>query len=526
MTLAVLIIAALAGGLVALGLAGRLPGIAAAVGLGTGVAALVLSISLKAEDSLLVGTSALASSEAVRLLAIAWSGGLVLLGLLGGSVAGRPAATEPGGTRSAAAAIRADREGRGTEGRAWRWSASAATTGPALVTLAAALVALSVDDPTVAFAALATGGLVAILVPALGSRLFGRDEAPVAMAAGSVLATVGAGLGALVVVAWSQSGVGPLGSGTEAGIQDPALEAAVGLAVIAMAGAVILRSGAIPAHLWAARLVGAVPTPAVPSILGWGAAAFTLVAIAWSQGALAAGAFGLDDLDRWVVIVVALASVILGGLAAMLHDDLEHVLGYSIVQDAGVALFAFAALRGEVAGALATWLIATAALKTALAGWIATTRWAFGAHRVSELHGWARRAPLLGLAYLCIILGSIGLPGMGVFDARVGLIGGALPGWLGTLVAIAALSPIVALGRVFVAGLQAPSPDVAAAMPARLGQFAADLGTWSRGGPRWWLRTGATTLRANEGFGVALASVLLAVLGLAVAIVGVGGPAA
>jgi NADH-quinone oxidoreductase subunit N len=524
--LAVLIIVALAGGLAALSVAGQLPGIAAAVGLGTAAAALVLSLSLKPEDSLLIGTSALASSAAVRLLAIAWAGGLVLLGLLGGSVAARPAATEPGETRSAALPSRAAREGRRAEGVGGRWSASAAITGPGLVTLAAGLLALTVDDPTVAFAALAIGGLVAILVPALASRLVGRDEAPVAMAAGSVLATVGAGLGALVLVAWSQSGVGPLGSGTEAGIQDPALEAAVGLAVIAMAGAVILRSGAIPAHLWAARLVGGVPAPAVPSILGWGAAAFTLVAVAWSQGALAAGSFALDDLDRWVVVAVALASVLLGGLAAMLHDDLEHVLGYSIVQDAGVALFAFAALRGEVAGALATWLIATAALKTALAGWIATTRWAFGAHRVSELHGWARRAPLLGLAYLLVLLGSIGLPGTGVFDARVALIGGALPGWLGTLVVIAALSPIVALGRLFAAGLQAASPDVAAASPARLGRFAADLGTWSRGGPRWWLRTGAAMARTNEGFGVAVASVLLAVLGLAVAIVGVGGPAA
>ena len=95
----------------------------------------------------------------------------------------------------------------------------------------------------------------------------------------------------------------------------------------------------------------------------------------------------LDDAGRILVIVVALASIALGGLAAILHDDLEHVLGYSIVQDAGVVLLAFATLQPDGSPAARDWLVASAALTSALAGWIAISRWTFGAHRVSELRG-------------------------------------------------------------------------------------------------------------------------------------------
>jgi multicomponent Na+:H+ antiporter subunit A len=329
-----------------------------------------------------------------------------------------------------------------------------------------------------------------------------------------------------VVDGWSQSPAGPVAGSALCADQISALRGPVGSAIVAMAAIVLLRTGAIPAHLWAARFVGAVNPLAVPAALGWGAAIFILVAAAWAEGVLAAGPFVLGDLERIVVILFALASVLLGGLAAILHDDLEHVLGYSIVQDAGVALLAFGGLEPVVAGPLTTWLIASAALKSGLAAWISVTRWAYGTHRLSELGGWARRAPLIAIAFAILLVGSVGIPGMAIFDARRALISAALPGWPGTVVLLAALSPLVALGRLLAVGFGRPSLDVAGAPEERVGQLVPSLGGWTRGGPRWWLKASAAVVRANEGLGAGLATALLGVVGLTIAVLGAGGSTA
>jgi len=500
MTLGAAIVVCLAGGLMSVVLGSRLPRPAAGVTILAAGIALLLGLVTSSTSSFVVGGAAIAASDGARLITIGWSTGLLLLTLIG-------LATLPRGL-------------------------AALVGGAGLVALAGGIVAVTVNQADVAFAALAVGGLAAVVLPMLAAWLSGHDEeAPLSVTARAIVAIAGAAVVAIVVVAWSQSSAGPLGgtgsggvgaTGGVAGAPDAAMRTAVALAVILMAALVVLRSGAIPAHLWAAGFVGAAPPVAIPSALAWGTATFTLVAAGWARDAVAAGPFLLDDASRWLVVLVGLTSVVLGGLAALLHDDVEHVLGYSLVQDAGVALLAFASLRPDVTAALTTWLIASAALKTGFAAWIAVVRWAYGTHRLSDLRGWARRAPVLGVAFAVLVLGSVGLPGMAIFDARVSLVSAALPTQLATAVLIVALSPLLVLGRVLVRGLERPGPDVAGAADARIGRLAPSLGGWSRGGPRWWLRAGTAVIRANEGLGVGVAALLLAVLGLVLGIAGAG----
>jgi hypothetical protein len=502
MTLGAAILVCLAGGVASILLAPRLPRVAAGVVIAASAGALLLGLATSSSTSFVVGGASITATDAARLTTIGWSTGLLLLSLIG--IATLPVGLAP------------------TVG------------GAGLVALAGGIVAVSVDQLDVAFAALAVGGIAAVLVPMLAGWLSGHDEeAPLAVTGRAIVATAGAAVVAIVVVAWSQSSAGPLGAagpggggvgaGGVAGGPDAAMRTAVGVAVIVMAALVVLRSGAIPAHLWAAGFVGAATPLAIPSLLAWGTATFTLVAAGWARDAVGAGPFVLDDVGRWLVVLVALTSLVLGGLAALLHDDIEHVLGYSLVQDTGVALLAFASLRPETAAPLMTWLIASAALKTGLAAWIAVIRWSYGTHRLSELRGWARRAPILGTAFAVLLLGSVGLPGMAIFEARVALVSAALPGAIATAVIVLALSPLLVLGRVLATGLlDRPGADVAGASDERIGRPAASLGGWSRGGPRWWLRAGVTVIRANEGLGVSVATILLAAVGLALAIAGAG----
>jgi NADH:ubiquinone oxidoreductase subunit 2 (subunit N) len=487
MILAASISVALGGGLLSLAIASRAP--RAAVTVAIVAAAIVggLGIATSVDATLVVGSTALAASAAARLVEVGWAAGLLLLGIVGLA------------TGNAAHAL-----------------------GAGLVALAAGVVALTVDGPTTAFAALAAGGLVAVLVPALAGWLAGPvEETGSGVATRAAVAAAGAGLAGVVLAAWSVSPAGPLGS-TSLGEPDAAGRAAMGLAVLGMVAAIVVRSGAIPAHRWAARFVGTVSQIAVPSALAWGVAAFAVVAVRWCAVVVDAGSPSLDDADRLLILGAALASLLLGGLAAILHDDLEHVLGYTLVQDAGIALLAFTALRPETVEAATTWLVASAAVKTAFAGWIAASRWAFGTHRLSELRGWARRAPVLGGAYVVVLVGAVGVPGMAMFQARIDLASAALPAWLAPIVILAALSPVVALGRPLAIGLRAASPVVAAAPANRVGRQIVGFGGWSRGGPQWWLRTLASILRANEGLGAGVATLVLGLIGLAIAVAGAG----
>jgi NADH-quinone oxidoreductase subunit N len=496
-TLGLVLAVALAAGLASVLAAPRFGRLATWIGIAGAIACLALGLGLDAGDALTVGGLGLGSSDGVRLVAVGWSATAGMLGIVGIVTGG-----------------------------------ATLTVGPSLLAMGASLVAIAGDDPGVAFAALAIAGLVAVLVPTLGAWLADPEvSAPLAIAGRAIAAAAGPGVAAVLLVAWSRSAVGPFGAVTETGSDGIDVGLAMALLVLATAALVVTRAGAIPAHLWAARFIGAVSPLAVPAALAWGSAAFALVAIAWARSAVAAGAHGLDDPGRALVLLVALATIVLGGLAAILHDDVEHVLGYSIIQDAGVALLAFASLRPETADAARDWLVASAALKSALAGWTALARSMYGVHRLSELGGWARRSPGLAVAAALVLVGSVGLPGMAIFGARVTLATAALPGPLGYLVVALALSPILALGRVLVVGIGRPTTEVAGVSRARVGLLVIPRGGWSRGGLSvgaltWAARTARAAARENGALVAVLATVLLAVVGLALAILGTGTGAA
>ena len=193
-----------------------------------------------------------------------------------------------------------------------------------------------------------------------------------------------------------------------------------------MAGAVAIRCGLIPLHVWSARFMEGVSPLAIPAAFAWGSAAFVLAALDWGQVALGPTAAG--EVERLLIVALAMVSIVLGGLAAMVHDDIEHVLGYSILQDAGVAVLAFASLEPEAVAAARNWLVASATVKTALAAWAAVVRSTYGGHRLADLGGWARHAPALGVGFGVILIAAIGLPGMSLFEARATLVGSAMPG--------------------------------------------------------------------------------------------------
>jgi hypothetical protein len=460
----------------------RWPPASAAVGLVGLVASLIAALTIRPDELAIAGGS-IAGSEYARLFLLlgTWTGlGLVAIGL---------ATTLP---RNLAGAL--------------------------LAGLGAAGLALSLPDPTTAVIAAIAGGLAGILVTL-------REQPTtdgVAVATRELRAIAVAGAFILIATAWMSRPLDTLA-------EDPGV---FGLAYVAVAVGVAMRFGAIPFHLWAARVADAAPEVALPLLSAWGPAALAVVGLAWVDSSIVPVIPISGDLpaERAVVIAIGLACLILGAIAAWIQDDLEHVVGYATVQDAGVVILAFAALDPGVWPASRTWIIVLLAARTAFAAWAVVVRARYGTRHIDDLDGWARRSPVLGVALLAIAVASVGWPGLAAFDARADVIQLAIDGPIQAVALAAVFLPLLYYGRLFVVGLARPGEAMLAVQddrPRRPETLTADAGTSRppRSG-RAILSTVGPTVDTNRPLLIAALALVLATTAVITAAGGFGLPTA
>ena len=389
--------------------------LSAAIGILGLVAALFAARAIKADDHLVVGGAALAGSAYLRLFVIFGSIvalALVLLGLATTSHRHAP--------------------------------------GVLLGGLGATGLALALADPRIAVIAATAGGLLGILVTVVPPA----TARGVVVAARELRALAIAGVLAILAVAWIARPLGELAG-------EPAV---FGLAYLGFAIAVAIRFGAIPFHFWAARLADAAPEVTLPMLMAWSPAAFAVVALAWADQSVAPLVAPLLlplSVERALVVAIGAASVVLGTLAAWIQDDLEHVVGYTIIADAGIAILGLAALSPAAWEPARTWLLVFVMVRSAFAAWAVAMRGAFGTRRIGDLSGWVIRAPILGVAFGLIVIAAIGWPGLVAWQARAMLIELTLDGLLVVLVTVGALAQVAVYGRLLMVGLGRPSEAVA-----------------------------------------------------------------
>jgi NADH:ubiquinone oxidoreductase subunit 2 (subunit N) len=314
----------------------------------------------------------------------------------------------------------------------------------ALATMAAMSIAISSTDPTVSLAAAAAATTPAALV---ASRM--RSTPLGATVGAAELRTL-----ALVVVAALLAAVTLLNTnwvGDSSSI--------IALTFLVLAAGVAVRSGVFPFHVPAALLSRSGEGVGLVLSLVWIPTGFGLVALSWN--ASISGATG-DWLDRAVLIVqaVAVATLVLGAVGAMLHDEVEEVVVYSIVQDAGFILLAFTARSADAIGPARLWLLAFVVAKSALVAWAATMSWAFESSNLGELRGWLRRSPLLAVGLVAIVIATLGWPGSPVFEARATMVRLGLPDQLQFVGTAAILLSLAYYARLLAVGLLTPTATV------------------------------------------------------------------
>jgi NADH-quinone oxidoreductase subunit N len=404
----------------------RLALVSAAIGITGLAAAAIAAVAILPGDGIVVGGMALAGSAYLRLFLLLGSVVGLLLALVGLATT-------------------------------WPRELPAAT----LLVLLASGTALAIPDPVVGVLALTAGGMVTALVAVATTdgtprRAIAQGEIQTAAIAGAII------VGAVAVFT-----------------PPSPMAAAFGVVFLAVAAGVALRLGAIPFHVRVARMPGAGLGLSMPLVLIWGPAAFALLALALTDPSVMRP--GLQPgLERVVVAGVGALCLVLGIVAAMVHEDLDRIVAYSIVADAGVVLLAIASFDSTAWAPAHTWLLAFVVSKSAFAAWAAAMRWTFGTVRIGSLSGWCGRAPLLGVALAVIAAATVGWPGLAMYDARGAIFVLALGDGPGLALTLAALGAIAYFGRILVVGLGARSPTVAAAGTSGPGRTTGDAGTPAR----------------------------------------------
>jgi hypothetical protein len=330
--------------------------------------------------------------------------------------------------------------------------------GPAALAMFGGLaVAMTATDAGVALTAGALAATVGALVfvrpgsTQAGVATAGEPEAQAGLSA--ELRTIGLVVGALLIA--SVAVLRPAWTGRN---DSPIF--VIGLLGLGIALAV--RGGSVPFHGPAAQLRTRTTPMASALLLVWMPAGLGVLAISWSALVFHVGG---DAMNAVIVLVqtIAVATLLFGAVGALVHDELEEIAAYSIVQDGAFVLLALAA-RGDAAAEPARlWLLVFVAAKTGLVAWVAATARNFRTTNLGHLRGWLRRTPILGVALVAIVIATLGWPGSPVYEARASLIRLGLPGGFGFLGAAAMLLSITCYGRLLFVGLMSPGDTVRAA---------------------------------------------------------------
>ena len=233
---------------------------------------------------------------------------------------------------------------------------------------------------------------------------------------------------------------------------------------ILLVGAILVTVGlafkiaAVPFHMWTPDAYEGAPT----AVTGFMATAVKTAAFAMALRVFVEGFIDLRADWVWLAALLAVASMTLGNVAAILQDNVKRMLAYSSIAHAGyilMGLVAVGAAGAETAPRVrgldaAQFGLVAAALY--LLVYTFTTLGAFGlvvmlrregvvGDRIEDFSGLARRSPLAAFAMLVFMLSLAGIPCTAGFIGKWWLFGAAVRAHYGWLAVVAVINSAVSL---------------------------------------------------------------------------------
>jgi len=185
-------------------------------------------------------------------------------------------------------------------------------------------------------------------------------------------------------------------------------EPVVTLALLFVLVGIGFKLGFVPLHVWSPDVYQGAPTaitaflstvPKVGALI-----LFTRVYQAWSSTA-----FYFSELSTWIIIAVALASMLIGNLAALRQQDIKRLMAYSAIGHTGFVMMAVFAYQ-DTFHYLLFYLIAYVLMNLAAFIFIDYLERMTGSTALKSYQGLGRKLPVLFTAFTLVGISLIGLP--------------------------------------------------------------------------------------------------------------------
>jgi NADH-quinone oxidoreductase subunit N len=217
-----------------------------------------------------------------------------------------------------------------------------------------------------------------------------------------------------------------------------------GLLMVGMALLLVgfgFKVAAVPFHSWTPDVYQGSPTPVT-----------AFMAASVKVGAFAAlvrvftVALGTYSVD-WQPVIYALAvlSMIVGAVLAVVQTDIKRMLAYSSISHAGFLLVGVQAATSQGVESVLFYLVAYAFMVMGSFGVVGlVTQTGDAASSLTDIRGLSRSRPLLALAFTVFLLAQAGVPATSGFFAKFYVIGAAVDARSYWLALVAMLSSVVA----------------------------------------------------------------------------------
>ena len=230
-----------------------------------------------------------------------------------------------------------------------------------------------------------------------------------------------------------------------AGAHEPILYVALVMTLTGFA----FKLAAAPFHFWAPDTYQGAPTPIAAFIASASKVGsffvlgrILLAGFAFQHGNAAFHAMAPGWLP--IVAVLAVVSMVLGNVAALVQSSVKRLLAYSAIAHAGYALLALTANEGRALPALLFYVITYGCAVLGAFAVVNVVESSAGRDHLTDFAGFARRSPLLSFCMLVFVLSLAGIPPLSGFFGKFYIFTAAAAGapnlgllWL-VIVAIAA----------------------------------------------------------------------------------------
>src|SRR4051794_790408 len=200
------------------------------------------------------------------------------------------------------------------------------------------------------------------------------------------------------------------------------------------------KVSAVPFHMWTPDVYEGAPTP----VTVFFATAPKVAAMALLLRVMGTSFASLVGAWQLLVIIVSIASMILGALAAIGQSNIKRLMAYSSIGHMGYALIGLAV--GTAAGVRGTlvYMVIYVFMTAGTFGCIlAMRRKGRAVEQISDLSGLAANDPLLAMAMAVFMFSLAGIPLMSGFFAKLYIFLSAVQGGLWTLAIIGVLTSVV-----------------------------------------------------------------------------------